>query len=167
MKRRRIGVVVVTVLGLLLPGCGDPAGEVPGVYVLDRETFRREALERLRRGASAEAEGLAGPARRALETTWQQQAETEAAAIRLRLDLGSDGRFAVVYRYGDEQGHGRGSWVLEGERLLLRTEEESGRPLAKPLEAEATLGDGGMRLSGDRVPIPIPLVRAVGVEPGS
>lgn len=165
--RRGLGMVLLVGLGLGLAGCGDPTGDIPGVYVLDRETFRREALERLRRGASAEAEGLAGPARRALETTWQQQAEAEAAAIRLRLDLGADGRFAVVYRYGDEQGHGRGSWALQGDRLLLRTEEESGRPLPKPLEAEAALDDSGMRLSGDRVPIPIPLVRAVGVEPGS
>lgn len=150
-----------------LAACGDPAEGVPGVYVLDRETFRREALERLRRGASAEAEGLAGPGRRALEATWQRQAESEAAAIRLRLDLGADGRFAVVYRYGDEQGHGRGSWTLEDERLLLRTDEESGRPLPTPLEAEATLDGAGLRLAGDRVPIPIPLLKAAGVEPGS
>jgi hypothetical protein len=146
---------------LLLAGCGaDLAASLPGVYVLDRDAYRRVALERRRSAQGGLAEGVSGPARRALEARLAQEAGEEAASVRIRLELHAGGTFEVVYRYGDEQGHGRGAWeVVEGE-VRLTTSEADGRPLAQPFEVTAEVAPGGLVLRGPRVPVPMPLLRA-------
>ncbi len=153
-------VALLLMMAATLAACGDDGAPRPGTYVFDRETYRRDAIERRRLAHGSDADALLGSARRALEARWRQEADAEAAAIRLRLDLSADGRFHVVYRYGDEQGDARGGWSYETGRLRLRTEEEGGRPLAEPSETEGTVDGDAVRLAGLRAPIPIPLRRA-------
>ena len=161
MRPRTPRALVACALLGALAACGQGLRErLPGVYVLDRETYRREALERLREAQTTSAETLVGPARRAFERRLGEEADAQAAAVRLRLDLADDGTFRVVFRYGDEQGHGRGTWVVRDSVVRLRTTEQNGRPLAQPPDATGTLEDGRLRLEGAHVPVPMPLLRA-------
>ena len=150
------------VLCLLLVACGDSDGidkDLAGTYVLAPADFAKAAL--LRRRATGEA-GLtesSASERRMIEATWKQAAKDESKRTAMQLTLSTDGRFVSRFRFGREEGASAGTWTRQGERVILFTTAEKGRRLQKPYRTEAHIEATGLRIEGDRVPIPFSLRR--------
>lgn len=154
--------LAAVLLGLLLSACADGDGvdaDLAGTYELAPGDFAKAALHRRRLLGEGRLAESTPSERRVVEATWKQAAVDEANRTAMRLTLSADGRFVARFRFGREEGASAGTWIRQGDEVLLTTTAEKGRRLQKPYRTRALIRDETLRVEGERVPIPFTLSR--------
>lgn len=144
MNARRL-LLLIVLLGA--SSCGDgaePAVDLAGTWLLDREAFTRSLLTERLEALAPEARATLAAEKR---SAWLAAARASARDADLRVDLLADGAFVVRYRFGSEQGARRGTWRQSGREVVLRTTHTASGKMAEPSEIAGRLEEGLLSFS--------------------
>jgi hypothetical protein len=150
--RATSSIVVLVATSLFLSACGGDAAGAEGTYALDM-TAMKPVIEEMAGPAMAQAkkalEMLPPEQRAAMEKKVTEQQAEMLSNFDFEVTLEGDGSFRVV-GVKDGKDQAKGTWKLEGTKLLITTTHQRGKKEEEPETLEGTLENGVITFKPDK-----------------